>query len=188
MRLWLLLLAGCSFYDPDLGDRPFQCGTDDPKCPDGYTAAGDGRDCVCQRSALVPDAGMGYECAADPHEPNESTLNPAPTLLGMNNNMQYRSGSVAICGAGDTDVYQLNVPATDTLITVDVTFDATRMAPKVEILDRTAASIGGPDDSPAPGRVTLSKKVSAIGTYYVRVTAPQDVNYSAVLMLVPSQT
>jgi hypothetical protein len=188
-RALLALLAGCSFYNPDLGDRPFQCGTDEPRCPDGYAAVDiPPTRCECQRSASLPDSGPAYECASPAsYEPDESIGQAAPTLLGMSGNTTWRSEQTSICGFGDADVYKMNVPAADTVVTVDVTFDTTRQPPKVEILDGIGASIGGPDTSPAPGHVVASKKVGAMGTYYARVTAPQDVNYSAVLTLVPSQ-
>ena len=32
----LLFAFGCNTFDPDLGDEPFRCGAEEPRCPDGY--------------------------------------------------------------------------------------------------------------------------------------------------------
>ena len=56
MRLLLATLAGlaaCAFlacgpYDPDLGEEPFRCGTDEPRCPEGYAPVEETEiRCVC---------------------------------------------------------------------------------------------------------------------------------------------
>lgn len=51
-------LATCSPYEPSLPKRPFLCGEQTPRCPDGYTCVGQGTDpMVCVKDGEAPDAG-----------------------------------------------------------------------------------------------------------------------------------
>ena len=59
------VVIGCTSYDPDLSATPFYCGTDDPKCPDGYTcmAASGGGSAVCTSgTAPLTDAMPSGTC------------------------------------------------------------------------------------------------------------------------------
>jgi hypothetical protein len=73
------LALACNPYDPDLGDTPFRCGTDEPRCPDGYVAVEESVvRCICERAATAPDGGPSdYVCDGDPFEnPNAQRRDP----------------------------------------------------------------------------------------------------------------
>src|SRR5262245_3003164 len=58
----LLLFTGvsCDPYDPDLGERPFRCGPEEPRCPEGYTPVDVSEtSCLCEKdaSASIGEAG-----------------------------------------------------------------------------------------------------------------------------------
>jgi len=52
--------VACTSYDPQLPSRPFLCGSDEPRCPDGYTCVADGSNrMVCSLNGEpVPDASV----------------------------------------------------------------------------------------------------------------------------------
>lgn len=54
------LAAACSSYDPQLPRQPFLCGSDEPRCPDGYTCMTDGSNrMVCNPDGEpAPDASV----------------------------------------------------------------------------------------------------------------------------------
>jgi len=178
--LFVLALVACNPYDPQLGDEPFRCGTDEPRCPDGYVPREDTPTyCVCVRGALAGDAGV-YLCSGDgPHEPNETTEKATVTPIGpLNDTYEYPNG--ALCPASDVDTYQLNVPQAGTLITVDVTFDTKRRAPQVDVLGPDGASIH-PSVNPTPitGHVVATARTElANRDYYVQLSGTQEVNYT----------
>ncbi len=68
---WLGLLgalAACSPYDPALPKRPFLCGDQAPRCPDGYA-------CVAQASGPMVCSKAGEDGEApDAGVPDASTL------------------------------------------------------------------------------------------------------------------
>ena len=66
MRIaFVILLVACTPYDPSLPAEPFLCGSDEPKCPDGYTCMADGTgNQVC---ATMPGSGsMGSGSCTKP--------------------------------------------------------------------------------------------------------------------------
>jgi hypothetical protein len=179
----LLLVAACTSYDPNLGDKPFLCGTDEPRCPDGYTPIGVVR-CECLRDALVPDAGVGYACDNDPWGPNDSFQTPTVTVLGTNGNlsMDFRA---AVCPAGDVDNYQMTITTTSAIVTAIVTFDTAQMAPKVDILD------GGASLQPAltfpRGQIKATATTNHAGKFVAQVSGSQEVNYTLSVTITPLQ-
>jgi hypothetical protein len=55
----LILAASCSPYDPSLPSRPFRCGDQEPRCPDGYTCVAQASGpMVCSKDGEAPDAGV----------------------------------------------------------------------------------------------------------------------------------
>lgn len=55
----LVALAACSPYDPSLPSKPFLCGDQAPRCPDGYTCVAQGSGpMVCSKDGELPDAGV----------------------------------------------------------------------------------------------------------------------------------
>lgn len=66
-----LAAAACTSYDPQLPDHPFLCGSDQPRCPDGYTCVTDGSNrMVCSKDGEpVPDASVARADEAPVTEP-----------------------------------------------------------------------------------------------------------------------
>lgn len=55
---FVLLLAGCSPYDPSLPSQPFLCGDKPPRCPDGYTCVALPSGAMVCSNDDAPDAGV----------------------------------------------------------------------------------------------------------------------------------
>src|SRR4029078_4406820 len=102
-----LLLRACDPYDPALGDTPFRCGTDEPRCPEGYLAVDiTPVRCECQRASSMVDAGPDSLCDVDPNESTDSpgtaseidpvSVMPSRDITGL-----------AICPRGDQDFFSL---------------------------------------------------------------------------------
>jgi hypothetical protein len=181
-----VLVAACNPYDPDLGDKPFLCGTDPPRCPDGYTAVDlTFTRCECQRNATAGDAAV-YLCDGDPNEPNETPSKPTETKIDGLNTV-YNSDKTSICPGSDVDVYKLLAPVGGTLITVDVAFDTMRQPPEVDILDRDGASLGPGHDTHAVGHVVATTTAPAnSGPFYAQVKGTgQEVNYTVRITILP---
>ena len=180
--LLCLLTAACNPYDPDLGLAPFLCGTDEPRCPDGYRPVDVSPiRCECQLPGRA-DGGV-YVCNGDPNEPNETVTTATPTVIGQNMAINY--SNLAICPADEEDNYAMDVPQLGTIILVRVTFDRARSAPILDILNNSGASLRPALDSPEPGVVTAIITSMASGRHYARIRADDEVNYDLRLMITP---
>ena len=104
-------------YDPDLGDTPFFCGDDDPKCPHGYACVPSPGvpGGVCQSNALAPDARpAGTPDGAEPgggcsdaNEPNE--LLAEATATGIpDQTAEFEQAGLTMC-SGDVDLFWFRV-------------------------------------------------------------------------------
>ena len=103
------LLGACNTYDPELGETPFRCGLDNPRCPDGYECVTfSASEEICTRigddPGVRPDGGNGdgggggaFVCNNDSEiEPNESLSDP--TLTGIPQaQSEVRYTTLAIC-------------------------------------------------------------------------------------------
>jgi hypothetical protein len=178
-----LVACACNSYDPDLGDSPFLCGTDEPRCPEGYRAVDVSPiRCECQRPTGV-DAAI-YACAGDLYEPNESFRAPTPTTVGTTT-FQQRFTNLAICPVSEEDNFALEATQ-GTLITVRVTFDRTRSAPRVDVLNAQGATLTVDRESPEPGVVVVTHSAMLGGRYHARIRADGvEVNYELLLMITP---
>jgi hypothetical protein len=60
LAIALAAAAACTSFDPKLPDRPFLCGTNEPRCPDGYTCVPEGSNrMVCSLDGEpTPDASV----------------------------------------------------------------------------------------------------------------------------------
>ncbi len=193
-----LAAAACSPYDPELGDTPFRCGTSDPVCPDGYacdTTAG-GPTGVCVRDGeVVPDAGpdAGQQADAGPLvcnndmaiEPNND-IGSATTTPIPDQSEEYTLVGLAICPAGDVDVFRFRVDVTGKNITATASETVrSRGEIVVEILNGTGVPIATGEYNGANTAVTAVLNNAAIGTYFVQVrgldTATQN-NYNRIFI------
>jgi hypothetical protein len=169
-----LALAACSPYSPSLGNQPFSCGSDDPPCPDGYDCMTGA--CVQSGASAVagPDAGMSG-CPDKTIEPNNSYSSPFPTPVASQLKT-FKLTGVAICPAGDIDVYALTTTGMQTL-TASVTYDSAGPALDMQLLDSNGMTMKNGTGTAN----TISASVAdlpASTTYYVFVQAgsPSDTN------------
>lgn len=189
------LAAACNSYDPDLGSVPFRCGTDEPRCPLGYTCvtySGDEELCERTDSGEAPDAGDqpdgggGFTCADDGElEPNNSTEEPTDTLIPMVH-PSYKLVSLSICPDTDVDVFLFKVDIAGKNLRADLTYMSARGQLIVEVLNeggdviKTGAAVAG-----MPDLVRAEVPNMPIGTYYVQVRAPAGIqnNYTIEIVL-----
>jgi hypothetical protein len=190
MRARLLVLAGllgaCDPYDPRLGDKPFLCGLEAPRCPDGYTPVDlNPSRCECQLHPPEPDAGATYACVADPDERNETPGQATPTRLDLN---PIDSFNVSVCPADDVDLYEIPVAQASSIIILTVTYDSGRRLPDLDLLDRGGVSLHPTIETPSAMQIKTSYLAPSVGRYYARVAAnrvaPEAVNYTLTLELV----
>jgi hypothetical protein len=181
---------GCNAYDPDLGDRPFRCGTETPRCPSGYTCMEySPTDQLCEQTSggAAADGGNAagdarpFSCANDSElEPNNAlnmaTITPIPTQAE-----EYRLVGLAICPDTDVDVFRFNIDISGKNARADLTYQSSVGELLLDILNSTGTSIR--QGTPSGGNTELLRaEVPNMpqGTYYVQVRAPAGIqnNYS----------
>jgi hypothetical protein len=183
----LAVVGGCNPYDPNLPDEPFQCGTDEPRCPEGYDPVQVTQvRCVCQLDEggggadAGGDGGGGpFTCNDDTKEPNEDITGAAATPIGVGST-SVNFPALAICPASDVDTFRLQVNQTGVGIDVTVTFDASRSQPVLQILSSSGVPVATGTLASA-GTVRATHTAGFSGQYYaqVRVGSPaQENNYS----------
>jgi hypothetical protein len=184
-----LLTIACSPYNPDLGDLPFRCGQDEPRCPDGYVCDESGTPAVCRSEGQAsgadarPSSGDGgnLSCNDDSQlEPNDSITDPTITPI-PDFGPDYELVALAICPDTDVDVFRFRIDVTGKNATVDVTYNSTRGTLVLDILNSTGVSIR--QGAPAGGNNdVLRAEVANLpsGVYYARVggAAGATNNYS----------
>ena len=136
-----LLAAGCDPSDPELGDQPYRCGTEEPKCPQGYVCVERfDREQYCYREDSAtrdggitsPDAAP-FTCADDSStEPNEEIDSAQPVLM-VESGRLFDIAGLAICPTSDVDVIRFDGIS----VTVDLRFLASRGALLLDIVDDT---------------------------------------------------
>jgi hypothetical protein len=191
MRRHLLvafLLAACNPYDPNLGDIPFRCGTDEPRCPDGYVAVEvSAIRCECHRASSVPDGGGEYFCNFDPSDTGESRNDSAANAatIDVETNPTLNLVDRSICPRGDEDHYAMMAPRVGTHIFMRVVYDRTRLAPGLDITNQEGASLMPLRGEPEPGVVTAEHDTMFPGIYVLKVIAAEETNYSLRLEITP---
>jgi len=179
MRLSLLLLstgllAAC--YSPDLGDTPFRCGTDDPKCPDGYTChVYSPSEQICERGSGGADAnggsdGSNLNCNDDSSiEPNDTTANawvsPIPSTMSSVSLVQ-----LAICPSTDKDLFRFGVEVNGKNMKATVTTDVASGPLLLQVLNGAGATIAN-GTATSQTQIVVAVNNLAIGSYYVSVAA-----------------
>jgi hypothetical protein len=183
-----LVALSCNTYDPGLGDVPFRCGTDEPRCPSGYVAVDvSAIRCECQRGSSRPDGGGEYFCNFDPGD-SEGSRNDSPTAateLDVELNPVQNLIDRSICPAGDEDHYKLMAPREGTRIFVRVVHDRTRLAPGIDIGNEQGASLMPARATPELGVVTAEYVTTFGGSFVIKVFAPEEINYSLRLEVTP---
>lgn len=174
-------LGACNSYDPNLGNAPFRCGTDSPRCPDNYT-------CVTYSAAEeICEANSGFDDRADAGEAggadaqnltcnNDSEIEPNNSLDKATNAIFPASGSfrlvsLAICPTGDEDYFEFYIPDSGTNVVVEVEYMSARGPLSLELLkgDGSVLSSG----TPAAGNNDILRVAIpniAQDTYFARVS------------------
>ena len=165
--LFGLVLAACSPYSPSLSNQPFSCGSDNATgCPDGYTCnAGTCVDSNGGGMVAGPDAGMSG-CPDQTIEPNNSYTSPFQTPVASQLTT-FKLTGVAICPAGDIDVYALTTTGMQT-ITASITYNSSGAALDMQLLDSNGMTMKNGTGTAN----TISASVAdlpASMTYYVMV-------------------
>ncbi|RMH41963.1 MAG: hypothetical protein D6689_09660 [Deltaproteobacteria bacterium] len=168
--------TACSPYDPELGDTPFRCSADEPRCPDDYVCVPSGSSptgvCVRSGSGLVPDAGPDGSTAGcnddSSLEPNDDLNQAYPTQI-PGNGSAIAFASLAICPAGDVDLFWLSVDQNGKNIFAEVRdTDRARGELALDLLNEQGTSVStGTYEDNATLNVRLANAPQ--GTYYVRV-------------------
>ncbi len=123
-------IAAC--YSPNLGSSPFACGSSAPLCPDGYGCMSG----MCVEgggSVAGTDGGGNNGCPDEAIEPNNSYTAPFVTPVASQFKTWKLTG-LAICPAGDIDVYALTTNAMQTL-TASITYDVSGEPLDMQLLD-----------------------------------------------------
>ena len=178
-----LVAAGCNAYDPDLGSQPFRCSDADPRCPEGYSCVvyGPGTE-LCEAGGGEPgtDGGGDFACNDDDTEPNDSPSAAFATPI-PNQADTFGLVEIAVCPAGDVDVFRLGVDVSGRNLRADVTFDSAQGDLVLEILNdnETVIRTGAPVQGDA-GLLRAEVPNLPPGTYFVQVSGESQVenNYS----------
>lgn len=180
-------LAACNPYDPDLGNAPFECGSDEPRCPEGYTCvelSDMNQVCQKQQGEEIDAPGGTFQCANDSSiEPNNDVMTafvtPIPSM------MTYSLVGLAICPTGDRDHYRfdINVNGLNFEATVSGVANRTPLSLNVLTSAGTAVASGAPvAGTPQVVRVEIPNRL-AVGSYIVQIQSPDTTenNYDLAL-------
>lgn len=174
------LAAACNPYDPDLGPEPFRCGTDEPRCPDGYTCVEiSATSHLCQLSGTdipdvdatptIPDAGP-FTCNDDSEIESNDTIDSATTTPIPGQSEEYRLVGLAICPTSDVDIFRFGVEETGKNVQANVTYTSGQGQLVLEILNSVGSTIAtGNQETAALLRANLANAPQ--GIYFVRVAA-----------------
>jgi hypothetical protein len=168
-----LLATGCSAYDPNLGSTPFLCGTEDPRCPDGYACQSDGSGrMVCVQGGNGVDGSMPGMCANDSAlEPNDTYMTAFPTPV-EGTMMHVAYSGLAICPGTDKDTYRIDINTQGHNIDVVLTYDPGPPL-SVSILGVSGAVLvnGSPSGT---NQVTAHLANSDSGGHFAQVFSPNN--------------
>ncbi len=167
-------LAACNPYDPDLGSSPFECGGDEPRCPEGYTCVEySDTNKVCEKAAGEDDIdapGSNFQCANDTSiEPNNDVMTAFVTPIPQM--PTYSLLGLAVCPTGDRDHFRFSIATNGQNFEAQVSGIASRSALKLDVLTAAGAMIasGAPvAGTPQVVRIEMQNRL-AIGDYIVRV-------------------
>lgn len=175
----LLALAACDTYSPDLGTAPFQCGTAEPRCPDGYVCVEHGPvRRVCERPGELPDGGTDAAPpgCGDDLEPNDTR--PSATVTPVAEiDPSYRADGLSLCPSGDRDLFRFALLSRDTAVRVRVTSTSADLSVTLQAKDGvqidTAVPVGAGVLEIRIPRPTATTPLSA-DQFFIQVSSPND--------------
>jgi hypothetical protein len=164
-------LVACDAYDTDLGPTPYLCGPTEPKCPDGYSCQDD---ITTGEQVCVANGGMlsnNFDCADDSAtEPNNAL--DAATATTIDTMKTFSQDNLAICPAGDKDLFALTVSTQNENVELVVDFQNNGATLVGAILNAggipiaTAAPVTG-----EPFKIRAFAQNLPTGQYYAQVAA-----------------
>ncbi|MFH0900481.1 MAG: hypothetical protein V2A73_07615 [Pseudomonadota bacterium] len=194
--LGIVASIGCNPYDPNLGEEPFRCGTDIPRCPSGYHDVTIPQPelgvavCECHRGPAPEldaihgqaDAMPDFSCKAEDDKTftgdpdgNESIEEAAPTRQQFSQtDKSWSQSKLTICPYDDIDVFAVPMPeATPTLLEVRMIYEPSFGALAMSILDKDNKPIaeGSAVGSEKTGELIAKCAPTNGATYYVRISA-----------------
>ncbi|HEX4455725.1 MAG TPA: hypothetical protein VH143_32920 [Kofleriaceae bacterium] len=178
----LVLIATCAAlaacYSPNLGNEPFACGSAAPLCPDGYSCSSGM--CVSGGGNVSgTDGGNNNGCSDEAIEPNNSYTAAFVTPVASQK-MTFTMTGLAICPAGDIDVYELTTSADMQTLTAAINYGASGAALDMQILNANGMSVkNGTATSGMSNIVSASvADLASNSNYFVEVQAsmPSDQN------------
>lgn len=185
-------LAACNPYDPELPNKPFECGgPDNDQCPEGYTC-NDAMVCENVDTGGDVDASTAFSCSDDtalePNEiPDQAYRTPIP-----NARPDYVLRNLSICAPGDRDHFRFGVDEAATKVEISVVGLAGRPSLNIDLLNAGGMRIAnGAPVTAAPQQVRLAEQNLAlgIGDYIVRIDSPDPTgqnNYEITIKTCPS--
>jgi hypothetical protein len=184
----LAVVAACNPYDPDLGGAPFECGSSEPRCPEGYTCVthSDTNE-VCEKEQSSDDvdaSGGTFNCANDSSiEPNNDVqsafVTPIPSMPS------YSLVGLAVCPTGDKDHYRFDINVNGLNFEATASGVANRTPLSLSVLTSAGATVstGAPvAGTPQVVRVEIPNRL-AVGSYIVKIESPDatENNYDLTL-------
>ena len=167
-------LAACNPYDPNLGTRPFKCGTSEPRCPDGYACAGTGTTAVCELSGAADAHPGGVDashvtCGTDTAlEPNDDIPHSVATPVRAGA-MDYPLARLAICPTSDIDMYGFTTSMLGQTARVTVTYDPSQGALELTLLNKQGLPVIS--GTPSGNQIVISYNKLSVDQWYIRVNA-----------------
>jgi len=199
LPLLVVGFAGCNTFDPNLGNAPFRCGTDSPRCPDNYTCVTySATEEICEADNATdradggpdqPDANTSdFTCNSDSEiEPN-NTIDDATRPIIPPSGI-YRLVSLAVCPTTDNDFFEFEVGSGTPDLIVEIEYMSARGALSLELykgdgsLLMTGTPAGGNDDIL---RIAIQNVLQ--DTYFARVSPGEtgvENNYNFQITLTP---
>lgn len=182
------LSAACSPYDPELGDTPFRCGTDEPRCPSGYQCVEySPAEQICERAGggdpeIDADPG-NLDCNDDTSiEPNDTTATAWTTPIPASR-PDISLVQLAICPDTDKDLFRFGVEVNDKNVRATVTTVVADGSLLLQVLNGAGAVIANGQATGAD-KIIVAVNNLAIGTYYIQVSAPVGVQNNYTLDIV----
>lgn len=184
-------LTACNSYNPDLGQGPFRCGQDEPRCPRDYTCVTYSADEeICENLSLAGQDGGGgdggnVDCDTDTLEPNDSLDAPTNTFIPDTQD-DYRLVGLAICPDTDQDYFMFQVDIAGRNLRADLEYMSSGGQLILEVLNAAGTVIVS--GAAVPGMPDLVRAEVANmpqGTYFVLVRAPAGIqnNYTIDILL-----
>jgi len=171
--------SACTPYDPNLGAAPFKCGPADqtPRCPDGYTCipqSGSNAPEVCIENGgdgKVPDGGNGA-CDDDRSlEPNDSTA--TAWITPVDSTKMFPLSSLAICPAGDKDIYSVQMMVANENLEMIVEYEAGGADLQGAILNSSGIAIANATMTTTNVKRAYTPNLPT-GIYYIQVSGPSS--------------